>query len=162
LSKHPEKAKRFASAMSITQSGEGYDSKYVTKSGPWATIKENGIVVDVGGSNGDSMIAIAKKFPCLHFVVQDLKSVINMAPALPQDVASRITMQAYDFFTPQPVRGADVYFFRWIFHNWADKYCLLILKNLIPALEPGSRVVLNEWCLPEPNTSSIRWERRLR
>ncbi|TVY44615.1 O-methyltransferase [Lachnellula subtilissima] len=162
LSKHPEKAKRFASAMTVSLSGEGYDSKYVTEFGPWASIKENGTVVDIGGSNGDIMIAIAKAFPSLRFVVQDLQSQVNIAPAVPQEVAGRISMQAYDFFSPQPVHGADVYFFRWVFHNWADKYCLRILENLIPALAPNARVVLNEWCLPEPNSSANRWERRLR
>lgn len=162
LGKHPDKAMRFGSAMSVSLSGEGYASKYVVDFGPWASIKKDGLVVDIGGSNGDIMVAIAKAYPSLCLVVQDLQSQINMAPPLPEEVAGRITMQPYDFFTPQPVHGADVYFFRWIFHNWADKYALRILENLIPALKPGSRIVLNEWCLPEPNTSAIRWERRLR
>ncbi|XXH02516.1 hypothetical protein Hte_008892 [Hypoxylon texense] len=43
---------------------------------------------------------------------------------------------------------ADVYFFRSIFHNWADKYCIQILQNLVPALKPGARVVIHERILP--------------
>lgn len=34
-----------------------------------------------------------------------------------------------DFFTEQTIT-ADVYYFKSIFHNWADKYCIKILQNL--------------------------------
>lgn len=58
-----------------------------------------------------------------------------------------ICFYASNFFTEQPIR-ADVYFFRSIFHNWADKYCIKILKNLVPALKPGARVIIHERILP--------------
>src|SRR3982074_2200144 len=41
----------------------------------------------------------------------------------------------------QSVRGADVYF-RFIRHNWSDKYAMMILSNLIPAMKDGERVVI--------------------
>jgi len=53
-----------------------------------------------------------------------------------------------DFFTEQP-SVADVYYFRWIFHNWSDKYCIQILRNLIPSLRPGARIVIHERVLPD-------------
>jgi hypothetical protein len=163
LGLHPEKAKNFAGTMSISLTGEGYDSRHVVEHGPWALIPHHGTVVDMGGSDGGLMVAIARAYPSLRCcVVQDLPAQIEKAPPLPQDVSDRVTLQSHDFFTPQPVMGAEVYLFRWIFHNWADKYCLRILENLIPALKPGSRIVLNEVCLPEPNIISNRWERRLR
>lgn len=98
--------------MSVSLSGECYDSKYVIEVSPWASIKKNGILVDISGLNRDIIIAIAKAFPSLHFVLQNLQSQINIAPALPQEVASRISVQTYEFSTPQPVHGTDVYFFR--------------------------------------------------
>lgn len=58
-----------------------------------------------------------------------------------------------DFFTQQPVT-ADVYYFRSIFHNWADKYCIRILQNLVPALKPGARIVIHERILPGLETLS--------
>ena len=54
----------------------------------------------------------------------------------------------HDFFTPQPI-AADVYYFRSIFHNWSDKYCVKNLHKLIPALRPGARIVINERMLPD-------------
>lgn len=68
----------------------------------------------------------------------------------PADVADRVQYTVYDFFTEQPVRGAEVYFFRSIFHNWSDKYCVRILRNLVPALKPGSKIILDETVIPEP------------
>ncbi|KAI0378115.1 S-adenosyl-L-methionine-dependent methyltransferase [Hypomontagnella monticulosa] len=112
---------------------------------PWA---DKASVVDVGGSFGSVAIGIAQRFPNIKCVVQDLPDTIAEAESrLPADLRGRVTFMAHDFFTEQPVR-ADVYFFRSIFHNWADKYSINILKNLVPALKPGARVVIHERILP--------------
>lgn len=67
------------------------------------------------------------------------------------ELESRVTLTTYDFFTPQPVR-ADVYYFRWLFHNLLDAYAIKILQNLVPTLNPGARVLINDDILPEPGT----------
>jgi hypothetical protein len=41
----------------------------------------------------------------------------------------------------------SVYFFRWIIHNYSTPFAVKILKNLIPALKPGARIVINDHCL---------------
>lgn len=69
---------------------------------------------------------------------------------------------AHDFFTEQPVVGADVYLFRWIMHNWSDKYCVKILRCLIPALKPGAKIIVNDNVLPQPGEVSKWKESRLR
>jgi hypothetical protein len=58
----------------------------------------------------------------------------------------------HDFFTPQAVKNADVYLYRWIFHNWDDEKSISILRNLIPALKKGVKIVVNDGCLPVPGT----------
>jgi hypothetical protein len=57
-----------------------------------------------------------------------------------------------------------VYLFRWIMHNHSDKYAAKILTSLIPALKRGSRILINDYCLPEPGKEleSIGEERVLR
>lgn len=55
----------------------------------------------------------------------------------------------HDFFKAQPVE-ADIYFLRWIFHNWSDKYCIKILRALIPSLKPGAKVIVSEAVMPGP------------
>lgn len=35
-------------------------------------------------------------------------------------------------------------------HNYSTPYAIKLLKNLIPALKPGARVIINDHCLLEP------------
>ncbi|KAK4665141.1 uncharacterized protein QC763_0077990 [Podospora pseudopauciseta] len=44
----------------------------------------------------------------------------------------QVTRTVHDFFEPQTV-VADVYFFRWIFHGFSDKYNIKILRDLCGA-----------------------------
>ena len=141
--------------------GPGFSSEHLVDNIEWESIG-SGVVVDLGGSHGEMMIAVARKFPTLNFVIQDLPLVLDSRPPLPEDMNDRIIYMAHDFFKEQPVKNADVYFFRWVFHGWSDKYCLLILRNLIPALKDGARIVINDFCLPEPNTLPMLTERRIR
>jgi SAM-dependent methyltransferase len=108
---------------------------------PWGDLPKNGVVVDVGSGIGFVSVAIAQLHQNLKFVFQGLPSTIAAAAEqMPADLKERITFQGHDFLTPNPVKGADVYFFRFIFHNWSDPYCIRILQALIPALKPGAVV----------------------
>jgi hypothetical protein len=53
-----------------------------------------------------------------------------------------------------------VYYFRWIIHNYATPYAVSILKNLIPALKPGARIIINDQCLREPGSENP-WDERI-
>lgn len=68
----------------------------------------------------------------------------------------------HDFLTGQPVHGADVYFFRAVLHNWSDKYAVRILQNIVPALRPGSKVVIQDSVIPEPENVAKPKEAMLR
>jgi hypothetical protein len=74
-------------------------------------------------------------------VIDQAKSAAAAAAGDPN--SARVSFMSHDFFTPQTV-VADVYLLRWILHNWSDKYCVRILRALIPALKPGARVIVNE------------------
>ena len=86
-------------------------------------------------------------------VVQDFPRLKAGFDALvPDDLKSRVTFQAHDFFTPQPVKDADVYLFRRVFHDWPDKYAIKILQNTVPAMKNGARVIVIEGVLPAPES----------
>ncbi|KAK0663249.1 O-methyltransferase gsfB [Lasiodiplodia hormozganensis] len=160
IGRNPARAKRFGRAMHSLTGGEGYEVDYLVNGYPWDALGK-ATVVDVGGSHGFVPVALAKRFPDLRFVVQDLPKTVADGPAhIPPEFADRIEFQAHDFFTEQPVAGADVYFFRWIFHNWSDKYCEKMLKCLIPALKPGARILVNENILPKPGTENP-WDEKI-
>jgi O-methyltransferase domain len=68
----------------------------------------------------------------------------------------------HDFLTTQPVKGAEIYLFRWIFHDWSDKYCTKILQSLIPALKKGAKIIINDICIPQSGQLGISADRSLR
>ena len=104
----------------------------------------------MAGATGNISIAIARAFPSLNFVVQDLPHMVPHAETnIPADLKSRINVQAYDFFTPQPMSGADVYFYRNDFHNWSDTYALKMLDALKPALKKEARLLIIDIVLPQ-------------
>jgi hypothetical protein len=105
---------------------------------------------------------LARHFPKMKCISQDLPDVVADVE-VPEDLKDRVEIVAHDFFTPQPVEDADVYLFRWIFHDWSDKYSVRILQNLIPALKHGAKIVIGEVCLPGPEDNvSYVLERRMR
>ncbi|KAL9012653.1 MAG: hypothetical protein Q9173_002592 [Seirophora scorigena] len=156
---NPERMNRFKDAMSFLQTFPGLQTSYVVKSFDWASLG-NGLVVDVGGSHGLVCQDLAREFSSLSFVVQDLPQVIEDAKSkAPADLADRVTFMAHDMFTEQPVKDADVYYFRWILHDWSDKYCIKILRSLVPALKAGARIMFSERCLEPPCTLPPRQEK---
>lgn len=143
----------FASKIPLDPLANGFD---------WASFAD-GTVVDVGGGYGPVSIGLAQRFPNLNFIVQDFADVAAEGPAhMPPELGRRTRFMPYNFLDEQPVQGADIYFFRAVFHNWPDEYCVRILRNQIRALKPGARLVINESCMHAPNTLPAFLERRRR
>lgn len=127
---------------------------------PWSSAKK---VVDIGGGHGLVSTFLARHSPTTSFMVQDLPSVVAGGPdAVPEELRDRVTFMAHDMFDPQPVKDADVYFFRSVFHDWPDKSCVQILKALVPAMRPGVKVVINDACMPPAGTLPPRANRAKR
>jgi len=159
--KSPLRAKRMGGAMVSLTGGEGYELSYLLDNYDWASLDAKAAtIVDIGGSHGFVCVALAERYPNLKFVVQDLPKTVASAPKLADEIASRITFQAHDFHTAQPVKGADVYLYRWILHNHSDKYAVNMLRQLIPALKKGAKVLINDHCLPEPGVETM-WDEKI-
>ena len=134
----------------------------LVKGYPWVSLG-NATVVDIGGSEGKYSMALAQAFPDLKLIVQDLPEVVKAVESRPRpaDIANRIEFMPHNMFEPQPV-STSVYLFRWIFHDWPDKYVIKILSQLIPAMKNGARVLISEIILPEPNTLPLLKDRKIR
>jgi hypothetical protein len=88
-------------------------------------------------------------------VIQDQAQLQEQATrSIPAELKHRVTFMPHDFFESQPIRGADMYHFRWIFHDWSDKFCLRLLRALIPGLKTGARIVISDFIVPESGTAS--------
>jgi len=143
----------FTAAMrSGLQSMLGHNSRHVAVAFDWAGLGD-GLVVDVGGGSGHMSLSVAREFPRLCFVVQDLAkngasaSELMRAAASPAE-AARVRFQAHDFFTPQPERDAKAYLLGRVLHDWPDDDCVRILSQLLPGLRRGARLFLVERVLP--------------
>ena len=94
------------------------------------------LCIDVGGGWGPVAIALARRFPSLKVIVEDLPHVIHDGPQrVPEDIRDRVS------FRPRNIRaelatneGADVYLFRHVFHNFPDQTCVEILRNQLSGL----------------------------
>ena len=96
ISKSPSRIKRFADAMSFFHAGPGLETSLIMTDYDWAAFG-NGTVVDVGGSNGPVAVELARTFPFLRCICQDLPDVVATCVA-PEDLADRLSFQAHDFF----------------------------------------------------------------
>ncbi|KNG48072.1 s-adenosyl-l-methionine-dependent methyltransferase [Stemphylium lycopersici] len=158
LASDPGRARRFAGAMSFFTTGEGYSLRHLTDGYPWDSIP-SGTVVDLGGSQGDAAFALANKYPSLHLIVQERPEVV--ASSKQQDGLD-VRFMAHDFFEEQPLKGADVYYYRWTLHNWPDKYCIKTLRALVPALKKGARLLIMDVVMPPAGVLPNDLDRKLR
>ncbi|KAL6721260.1 hypothetical protein ACLMJK_000362 [Lecanora helva] len=160
---YPERAQRFGNAMISYTSGTGFELSHLVHGFDWRSLGK-GHVVDIGGSNGFVSLHLASLFPDLRFTVQELKQVVANVEVdkISQELQKRVKFMPHNFLTEQPVKDADVYFFRWVFHDWSDLYCHRILRNLVPALKPGALILINDNVLPEPGTLGAWQEQQIR
>lgn len=96
LPKYPERLQRFGKAMSLFSKAPGMGPSRLIDVYPWSTLKDgHATVVDVGGSFGNSSIALAEHYPDLKFIVQDLPGVVAKAET-PSTLEKRVTFVAHD------------------------------------------------------------------
>jgi 6-hydroxytryprostatin B O-methyltransferase len=172
LALNPASTAEFAGYMRNVTSSEAVDVKHLVQGYDWASLGP-ALVVDVGGSTGNADIALAKVYPDLKFVVQDLPENAsagqkNALATLSSDILSRLTFQGHDFTKPQPVKDGNIYLLRMILHDWPDHVSITILRQLVPALTEqranGTRpkLLVMDTVLPAPGQVPVSVERNVR
>ncbi len=165
--KHPDHMVKFGLFVDAYASGiEADTAESIAHAYPWQETPAGSIVVDLGGGIGHVSAAIAREHAHLKFQVQDFGHLAGESNLLMQKlgVADRVQHLAHSFFDPQPTssQGAAIYFLRNIMHNWSDLYCRRILRHIVQAMAPSSRIVVCDIVLPEPNTILKTHETRVR
>ncbi|KAL6718926.1 hypothetical protein ACLMJK_003161 [Lecanora helva] len=156
LADKPERTRRFAQSMKFMTKSSSFSIKHLTTTYDWAALDLPGTtLVDVGGGHGAVVQHLADSTENVKFIVQDLPGTVEQGrELLPAKYKSRIEFRVHDYYRDQKIIGKDIYFFRWIFHNQSDKYCIKILKALVPAMKNGTKVLVYEMILPiSPQTS---------
>lgn len=150
LEKDPEQQKAFNTIMTINQQFRGQDwfDFYPVAEKLSGAAPDDVLIVDIGGGIGHDISAFRSKFSALSgkFVLQELAQVIR---TIKEPLPLGVEAQAYDMFSPQPIKNARVYYLRTVLHDWPDKQALTALKNVREAMGPKSRLLLNENLFPE-------------
>ncbi|KAJ3929904.1 MAG: S-adenosyl-L-methionine-dependent methyltransferase [Lentinula lateritia] len=148
----PENARRLRRATAaMTGGGERFPATIFTNGFDWKSLKNDAVVVDVGGSVGSVTYTILQENKHLQYIIQDLEPVINKEAKqyweekMPQALTiGQVKLQVTNFFESQPVQNAAVYLLRLILHDWPDDKCLAILKILRNAAGPSSKLIVFE------------------
>jgi hypothetical protein len=154
----PAETLRFNTYMEIVHSGhpmwfEWYSGLRDLLS---TTSNEDVLLVDIAGGHGHDLNLFAKKTANVpgKLVLQDLKSVIGEVGSVSLD--PRIEKQIHDFFSPQPIIGARMYYLHFIIHDWPDSDCIRIMERIRDAMTPGySRLLINDAILPDTKRCEI-------
>ena len=110
-------------------------------------------LVDVGGGRGQALSKLCQQRPDLKgkVIVQDLPNEIKR-----RDAEDGVQVMCFDFFTPQPIKGAHIYFFTHVFHNWPSNACRQIITNTLPAMTPDiSRIVIIDQVVPSSGAAAF-------
>ncbi|KAI0164271.1 putative O-methyltransferase [Hypoxylon sp. FL1284] len=121
---------------------------------PWKDLGA-GLIVDVGGGVGSFDLQLARLYPDLRFIVQDQETATKQGVSIWEKEylvaleSGRVQFMEHDFFKPNPVKGADVYWLRHVLHDWNDDDCVRILLNTAEAMGPDSRLLVADITLIE-------------
>ncbi|KAL8801767.1 MAG: hypothetical protein Q9182_004239 [Xanthomendoza sp. 2 TL-2023] len=146
---HPDHLGWFQNLMSVPRDGDWFDVVPFSSSD---CAPERAYFVDVGGNIGHQSRRLKAKYPNLpgKIICQDLEETIKSAPPMVEGVE----MMAHDFFTPQPVKDAKYYYLRTVLHDWPDDKAEAILKNIVGAMGPDSKILIDEMVLPN---KGVHW-----
>ena len=110
-----------------------------------ADLRDDELLVDVGGASGPFAIAALEHRPRLRAVVFDLPPVepyLREAGSVHR-VADRLDFVAGDFFNDELPR-ADCVAFGYVLSDWTDETCVDLLRKAYRACRPGGRVLIME------------------
>jgi len=148
LRKNPQILSFFQKFMSIRRQGakETWLSVYPVEEETRSWSPEKAVYVNIGGNVGAQNAEFKERFPDVpgRVVLQDRPENIEKAIQTPG-----VENLAYDFFTPQPVKGAKFYYFRTVLHNWPDDKVVEILKNTKDAMAEESLIIVDEIVIPD-------------
>lgn len=108
-------------------------------------------------------MSVAQQHPKIKFVVEDVADTVKRGAAeLPTTLKDRVTFKEHDFFTPQPVEHASVYMTKQVLHDWPIPLCSSIIKNIVPAMGPDSKILIFDAVLPEAGKALKHEEKWMR
>lgn len=154
LAHHPEAAERYDQAIDAFTRAE---ARLLVAHGAALGLDGAHRVLDLGGGRGTLLVELLRRFPELTGTLLDRPDVIERArPALPPELADRLTCLAGDFHEEVPA-GHDRIVLRHVLHNWDAPRAAALLARCAAALAPGGRLLVVETLLtPDARADAAR------
>ncbi|KAJ5297875.1 S-adenosyl-L-methionine-dependent methyltransferase [Penicillium antarcticum] len=112
------------------------------------------LLIDLGGGRGHDIAYFAARFPDVpgRLILEDISPVIDDT----QKLDPKIERFKHDLLTPQPIKGARVYYMKWVLHDWSDEKCRVILGHIAAAMKKGySKLLIEEFVLPNTDAQLL-------
>lgn len=139
LRQHPDEARVFDAFMAGMR-----DDRHEAIATAY-DFSDAGMIIDVGGGNGETLRHILPRFPRTRGLVLDRDDVVEAVPAAAR-LDGRIETKGGDFLVDVP-SGADLYLLVRVLHDWPDEDCVHILKNCRSAMPNKGRLLIVEQLL---------------
>ncbi|KXN85889.1 Sterigmatocystin 8-O-methyltransferase [Leucoagaricus sp. SymC.cos] len=159
LSENKERGKSFDQGMRGMALNE-YLSEFISYDYPFKSLPPGTLVVDVGGGVGALAESVLSAAPHLRYIVQDLKTTIDLAheiatPAMRAWVSEgKLEFHIHDGFLPQPrEHDGAVFILKNVLHNWPDAKALEMLRALRQS-RPLKVLVLDRMVRPHLRTEA--------
>ncbi|CAG8126401.1 unnamed protein product [Penicillium salamii] len=152
LQSEPERVSHFNRYMQAEETGlQPWLETYPIEEKSLDLEPEQIFFVDVGGGIGHQAVGVKQWIPQImnQIIVQDQEVVVPHAIQ-----QNGVKAMAHDFFQPQPIQGARIYYMRRIIHDWPDEKAAEILKNTKAALGPDSVILIDDMVLPN---AGVHW-----
>ena len=117
-----------------------------------AVVKQDRVfLVDIGGGQGGAVEELREAYPALKgkTVVQGLARVVDNIPLGLLPPRLDVHHQVHNFWAPQPIQNASVYYMKQILHDWPDDQCKKLLGHVIDAMGPDSRLLIADTVIPD-------------
>ncbi|TCD71006.1 hypothetical protein EIP91_000504 [Steccherinum ochraceum] len=137
-------------SMAMRGASKLFPSDAILKGFDFDTLPSGSVVVDVAGGVGSQTMILARAHPQLKYVIQDRAALAGemqefwKAEYADGLTGGKVSFQAIDIFSEQPIKDASVFFMRMILHDWSDTKCITILKHLRAAAQPSTKLLILE------------------
>lgn len=111
------------------------------------------IIIDMGGGNGHEILEFRRRFPKAEYpgrvVLQDLPGSLDHIDISAMEKQG-VEVMPHNFFTPQPITGAQFYYMASVIHDWSDLDSAVIFNNVKPAMKINhSSLLVVDLVVPE-------------
>ncbi|CAM6005889.1 unnamed protein product [Sphagnum balticum] len=158
MSADPEEVEVFAKSMRASSRFypmlSPYDFSWIVEKS--VEDQSRPLVVDLAGSDGESLLSILRNTPGLpaeRCVLQDLPHVLEDNAKMRQEEEIKALQKVpIDIFKDEPVKGALVYQIRRTLHDYADADVLQVLRLIHNSMASDSRLLIVECIMTNPPT----------